>query len=86
MKVLIISVDSVNFQKLFKKIKSRNRVGIYKAWSLKPMHQHKIFKKFKKMPLNNTNSIEKRFFCIPFNINYKKNELDRLVRSINSIF
>lgn len=86
MKVLIISVDSVNFQKLFKKIKSRNRVGIYKAWSLKPMHQHKIFKKFKKMPLNNTNVIEKKLFCIPFNINYKKKELDRLVQSVNSNF
>ena len=86
LKVLIISRDIINFQKLFIKMKSRYKIGIYKAWSFKPMHQHKIFKKFKKMPLNNTNSIEKRIFCIPFNINYKKNELDRLVRSINSIF
>jgi dTDP-4-amino-4,6-dideoxygalactose transaminase len=86
LKVLIISRDIINFQKLFVKMKSRYKIVIYKAWSFKPMHQHKIFKKFKKMPLNNTNSIEKRFFCIPFNINYKKNELDRLVRSINSIF
>jgi len=86
LKVLIISRDIINFQKLFIKIKSRYKIGIYKAWSFKPMHQHKIFKKFKKMPLNNTNSIEKRIFCIPFNINYKKKELDRLVRSINSFF
>jgi dTDP-4-amino-4,6-dideoxygalactose transaminase len=86
LKVLIISNKSINFQKLFKKIKSNNKVGIYKAWSSKPMHQHKIFKKFKKMPLNNTNDIEKRLFCIPFNIGYKKNELNRLVRSINSNF
>jgi dTDP-4-amino-4,6-dideoxygalactose transaminase len=86
LKVLIISREIINFQKLFIKTKSRYKIGIYKAWSFKPMHQHKIFKKFKKMPLNNTNSIHKRIFCIPFNINYKKNELDRLVQFINSIF
>jgi dTDP-4-amino-4,6-dideoxygalactose transaminase len=86
LKILIISNDSINFERLFKKIKSRNKVGIYKAWSFKPMHQHKIFKKFKKMPLNNTNVIEKKLFCIPFNINYKKKQLDRLVQSVNSIF
>lgn len=86
LKILIISNDSINFERLFKKIKSRNKVGIYKPWSFKPMHKHKIFKKFKKMSLNNTNNIEKRIFCIPFNVSYKKKELDRLAQSISSNF
>lgn len=86
LKVLIISNNNINFQKIFKKIRSRYKVDIYKGWSFKPMHQHRIFKKLKKISLNNTNHIAKRLFCIPFNINYKKKELDRLVQSVNSIF
>jgi dTDP-4-amino-4,6-dideoxygalactose transaminase len=86
LKVLIISNNIINFNELYKKINNIYGIKIYKPWSCKPMHKHFFFKKFIKMSLNNTNYIVKRNFCIPFNLNYKKKELDRLIKFTNNIF
>jgi dTDP-4-amino-4,6-dideoxygalactose transaminase len=86
LKVLIVTNNIINFSRLQKEVMTKYRIKIYKPWSIKPMHKHNFFKKFAKMPLNNTNYIEKRNFCIPFNLNFKKKELDRITICINNFF
>jgi dTDP-4-amino-4,6-dideoxygalactose transaminase len=84
--VLIVTNNIVNFSKLQNEIMTKYRIKIYKPWSIKPMHKHNFFKKFAKMSLNNTDYVEKRNFCIPFNLNFKKKELDRITTCINNFF
>lgn len=85
LKLLIITNNKISFEKLAKKIRSNYRINIYKAWSPKPMHKHIFFKKFKKSSLVNTNYISSRIFFIPFNIDYKKKEINRLVHLLKNI-
>ena len=86
LKLLIITSRKFNFKSLYKKLILIYKINIYKPWSYLPMHKHKFFYQFKKMSLKNTNFIEKRIFCLPFSIDYKKKDLDNLVRAINRIF
>ena len=72
LKFLIITKNKINFKSLYKKFKSTNKIHIYKPWSYFPMHKHFFFSRFKKLSLKNTNFIEKRTFCLPFSIDYKK--------------
>ena len=84
LKLLVITNKKINFNKLYKKIQSSFKINIYRAWSLKPMHKHFFFKKFKKSLLVNTNYISDRIFFVPFNIDYKQKELNRLVVLLKS--
>ena len=86
LKLLIITNKEFNFKSLYEKFKSVYKIHIYKPWSYFPMHRHIFFNKFKKLTLKNTNSIEKRIFCLPFSIDYKKKDLDRLISFINKNF
>lgn len=86
LKLLIINNREVNFKIIYRKFKDLYRINIYKPWSYSPMHKHSFFRKFKRLPLKNTNFIEKRVFCLPFSIDYQKNDLDRLVSLINKNF
>ena len=84
LKLSVITNKKINFNKLYKKIQSSFKINIYRAWSPKPMHKHIFFKKFKKSLLVNTNYISNRIFFLPFNIDYKKKELNRLVVLLKS--
>jgi dTDP-4-amino-4,6-dideoxygalactose transaminase len=63
-----------------------NKIHIYKPWSFFPMHKHFFFRGFERLSLKNTNFIEKRIFCLPFSIDYKKKDLDRLVSIVTDNF
>ena len=84
LKLLVITNKKINFNKLYKKIKSGFKINIYRTWAPKPMHKHSVFKKFKKSLLVNTNYISNRIFFVPFNIDYKQKELNRLVVLLKS--
>jgi dTDP-4-amino-4,6-dideoxygalactose transaminase len=84
LKLLIMTNNEFNFQKLAKKIKSNYKIIIYKAWSPVPMHDNPFFKKFKKSVLANTNYIKDRIFFIPFNVDYKKKEINRIVQLLKN--
>ena len=86
LKLLIITNKKINFKIIYRKFKDLYRISIYKPWSYFPMHKHSFFRKFKRLPLKNTNFIERRTFCLPFSIDYQKNDLDRLVSLINKNF
>ena len=86
LKFLIITKKEINFKSIYEKFKSKYKIHIYKPWSYFPMHKHFFFSRFKKLSLKNTNFIEKRTFCLPFSIDYKKKDLDRLISLINSTF
>jgi len=86
LKLLIISNKVVNFKIIFRKFKDLYRINIYKPWSYYPMHKHFFFSRFKRLSLKNTDFIERRTFCLPFSIDYQKNDLDRLVSLINKNF
>ena len=68
--------------KMFKKF----GIEIYSAWNRKPMHLHKLFKKYKKSKMTNTLKIYKHFFTIPLNIDAKKRDLQNIIRAIDKIF
>ena len=61
-------------------------IGIYSAWNRKPIHFHKLFKKYKKDKLVNTLKIYNHFFTIPLNIDAKKSDLQNIIRAIDAIF
>jgi len=84
LKLMIITKNKFDFKKLAKKIELNYKIKIYKAWSPKPLHKHLLFKKFKKNSLRNTNYIENRVFFIPFNIDYKKKELNSILYFLKS--
>lgn len=86
LKLLIISNKVVSFKIICRKFKDLYRINIYKPWSYYPMHKHFFFCRFKRLSLKNTNFIERRTFCLPFSIDYQKNDLDRLVSLINKNF
>jgi dTDP-4-amino-4,6-dideoxygalactose transaminase len=86
LKFLIITKKEINFKSIYEKFKSKYKIHIYKPWSYFPMHKHFFFSRFKKLSLKNTNFIEKRSFCLPFSIDYKKKDLDRLISLINGTF
>lgn len=69
-------------------IKKFNKFGIkiYSAWHRKPIHLHKLFKKYKKDGLTNTLKIYNNFFTIPLNIDTKKKDLHEIVKAIDNIF
>ncbi len=50
-------------------------IEIFSPWGLIPMHKQKIFKKFKKTNMRNTNFISKHLFAIPLNIDTSKKNL-----------
>ena len=84
LKLLIVANNKFNFKKLAKKIELNHKIKIYKAWSPEPMHKHSFFKKFKKSSLTNTNYIANRIFFIPFNIDYKKKEINRILQLLKN--
>jgi dTDP-4-amino-4,6-dideoxygalactose transaminase len=86
LKLLIISNMEVNFKIIHRKFKDLYRINIYRPWSKFPMHKQFFFSRFKKLSLKNTNFIEKRIFCLPFSIDYKKKDLDRLINLITCNF
>jgi dTDP-4-amino-4,6-dideoxygalactose transaminase len=86
LKLLIITNKEFNFKSLYEKFKLIYKIHIYKPWSYFPMHKHIFFSRFKRLSLKNTNRIEKRIFCLPFSIDYKKKDLDRLINLINKNF
>jgi len=86
LKLLIISNKIVDFKIIYRKFKNLYKINIYKHCSYFPMHKHFFFSRFKKLPLKNTNFIERRIFCLPFSIDYKKKDLDRLVSIVTDNF
>jgi len=86
LKFLIIANKAINFKSLYHRFLSKYKIQIYMTWSPFPMHKHFFFSKFKKMSLENTNFLEKRIFCLPFSIDYRKQDLDRLISLINKNF
>jgi dTDP-4-amino-4,6-dideoxygalactose transaminase len=86
LKFLIITNKTINFKSLYSRSFSKYKIQIYKPWSGLPMHKHNFFTKFKKSSLKNTNFIEKRIFCLPFSIDFRKKDLDRLINLINNNF
>ncbi len=68
--------------------KKFNKFGIkiYSAWNRKPIHLHKLFKKYKKDKIINTLKIYNHFFTIPLNIDAKKRDLQNIIRAIDKIF
>lgn len=61
-------------------------IEIYSAWNKKPMHLHKLFKKYKKGKMTNTLKIYKHFFTIPLNIDMKKSDIQNIISAINKIY
>jgi dTDP-4-amino-4,6-dideoxygalactose transaminase len=86
LKFVIITNKIFNFRILSRKFRYLHKIKIYKPWSLLPMHKHPFFSRFKKLSLKNTNFITKRIFCLPFSIDYKRQDLDRLINLINKNF
>jgi dTDP-4-amino-4,6-dideoxygalactose transaminase len=86
LKFLIITKKEINFKSIYEKFKLVNKIHIYKPWSYFPMHKHFFFSRFKRLSLKNTNFLERRIFCLPFSIDYKKNDLERLISLIKKNF
>ncbi len=68
--------------------KKFNKFGIkiYSAWNRKPMHLHKLFKKYKKGKIKNTLKLYNHFFTIPLNIDAQKKDLKKIIIAIDKIF
>ncbi len=72
--ILIIPKKKINYDLLKKKMKKK-RIDIYKPWSLRPIHKEKIYKKFKRTSLKNTEFITNNSFAIPFYLDQPNKEL-----------
>jgi dTDP-4-amino-4,6-dideoxygalactose transaminase len=83
-KIFLLS-KTKNFKKLEKEFTKKN-VRIFKPWSKRPMHEEKIFKKYKKMDLKNTKTIHNYGFAIPFYIDQSLKEINLMIKKINQIF
>ena len=72
------------FKQLKKEFKKKN-IRIFKPWSERPMHEERIFKKYKKMDLKNTRTIKDKGFAIPFYIDQSFKEINIMMKKLNKI-
>ena len=80
--ILIIPKRKINYDTLKDKMKKKN-ITLFKPWSLRPLHNEKIFRKFKKTNLRNTEYIVNNSFAVPFYLDQPKKELKYIAEMLN---
>ena len=65
------------------KIFKKNKIEIFKPWIDMPIHNYKIFKKFKKTSLINTKNISDKIFAVPIHLDMKEKTVKKILSILN---